>query len=449
MGEVREQFKSRFGFVMSAAGAAVGLGNIWGFPTRAAENGGAAFLLAYVVLIAVLAYPMLVVEITIGRFGRSNPWDSLRMLDRRRISLWLSSLAGLGTILVPTLVMTFYCIVAGWFLCFMLAPIANMFQLTSFAEWLTGFSISRNLVSAAVFYILTIAIVQSGVRNGVEKWSQRLMPALFLLFAALIAYLLTLPGAYQGLAMYLIPDTDKLWDSELLISAMGQAFFSLTIGGGSMMVYGSYLAKKEHIPNMALQVTAIDTSVAFIAGLLILPAMFVAMNHGVQIYGDQGELLSSDTLVFAVLPALFETMGSIGSLLAVAFFLLMTLAALTSSISMLEVPVALIQEKTQQKRSYITWGLGLLALLVSTLIIFNFKQLFGLVIAISTEYMQPLTALITCILGAWLWNRQQVIAELKQGYPELMTGFFWKVWPWYVRVVCPLLIVVVIANTLF
>lgn len=270
------------------------------------------------------------------------------------------------------------------------------------------------------------------------------MPALFVLFALLFVYIMTQTGAMEGLKHYLVPDFEKIMDRKLVLAAMGQGFFSLTIGGCSMLIYGSYLSKKENLPKMAMNVTLVDTAVAFIAGLVVMPAMFVAMQKGVQIYAEDGSLLSSDTLVFTVLPLMFDSLGLLGQLFAIVFFLLLTIAALTSSISMLECPVALVGERFNTKRSTTSWVLGGVIALFSVVIVYNFGELFGLVATVATQYLQPTAALLFCLFGGWVWSRHSKIKELEQGFPEFSLGWFGKLWPAYVKFVCPVLVATVI-----
>lgn len=443
----REHFGSRFGFIMAAAGAAVGLGNIWGFPTQAASNGGGAFLLVYLILVILLAFPMLIMEVAIGRFGQANPVDAVRQLGTTPAQKKLAALVGYAGMLVPSLVLSFYAIVAGWLLAFLAAALTRIVGWEVATQWLQDFGLARNIVGTLIFYLLTILVVQAGVREGIERWSARLMPALFILFLLLFFYILTQDGAMTGLKHYLVPDFSKVLEPSLLISAMGQAFFSLTIGGCSMLMYGSYLSKQESIPHTAFQVTLLDTGVAFLAGLVILPAMFVAMNNGVTIFAEDGSLLSADTLVFVVLPALFDTMGPLGLVMALVFFTLMGIAALTSSISMLEVPVSYSIERFKAPRPLMTWVLGAGLALFSVIICLNFEYLFGLVIRLATQQIQPLVGLGFVLLGGWMWGRAKLFNELVQGTPELAGSLFWRIWPWYVRLVCPVLVILVITSS--
>ncbi|WP_226663416.1 sodium-dependent transporter [Microbulbifer aggregans] len=446
MSAPRGQFSSNFGFLMAAAGSAVGLGNIWGFPTNVAANGGAAFVVVYLLLAFMLAYPVLMAELSIGRYARRNMVQALRGIATGPVSRGVGTIAGFGGILVASLILSFYAIVAGWMVAHLADPFANLFGASETAAWLTGDSTARNFTFTAIFSGLTMLIIASGVEKGIERWSTLLMPALIILLLMLIAYVLFQPGAMKGLEAYLIPDFSKL-SPQLLLSAMGQAFFSLSLGVGTMLIYGSYLSKQESLPRLGALVTLIDVGIAFTAGLLILPAMYVAQEAGTQIYSEAGELIAGPGLILQVLPAMFETMGTSGHFVAIAFFALMVIASLTSSISMLEVPVAFTIENLGMKRRPATLMMGLVIFAISTVIIFNFEALFGLVISIATEYGQPLLGVVLCVFAGWIWNRDQLLMELKEGHPDIEQTVFWKIWPWYVRIACPLLILAAFAQT--
>ena len=268
------------------------------------------------------------------------------------------------------------------------------------------------------------------------------MPALFVIISLLIFYVLSLDGAMEGLRHYVLPDFSKILNPDLLISAMGQAFFSMSLGVGTMLVYGSYISKNEKLPNLGAAVALVDIGVAVLAGLLIIPAMYVALHNGVQIFGENGEYIAGPGLIFAVLPAFFDTMGMIGNVVAFAFFALMVIAAVTSSISMLEVPVAYVVESKGLGRKRSVWIIASVIFILSTVIATNFNALFGLVIAVTTEYSQPLLGLVLCIFVGWVWKRDLILKELKQGDEFVEQGLFWKIWPWYIRFVCPVVIVV-------
>ncbi|UHQ56636.1 sodium-dependent transporter [Microbulbifer sp. YPW16] len=446
MSAPRGQFSSNIGFLMAAAGSAVGLGNIWGFPTKAAGNGGAAFVVVYLILAFLLAYPALMAELTIGRHARRNMVQALRGVAEGPVSRFFANLTGFGGILVASLILSFYSIVAGWMVAHLVEPFAQLWGAGGAAEWLTGSSTSRNLLFTALFSSITMVIIASGVEKGIERWSTLLMPALIILLLLLIIYVLTQPGAMTGLEVYLMPDFSHL-SPQLLVSAMGQAFFSLSLGVGTMLIYGSYLSKQESLPRLGALVTLIDVGIAFTAGLLILPAMYVAQEAGTQIFSESGELIAGPGLILQVLPALFDTMGTAGLFVAIAFFALMTIASVTSSISMLEVPVAFSIENLKLGRKRATMLVGLVIFAISSLIIFNFDALFGLVISISTEYGQPLLGVSLCIFAGWIWRRDQLLTELEKGHEGIERTLFWKIWPWYVRIVCPLLIFAAFAQS--
>jgi NSS family neurotransmitter:Na+ symporter len=328
------------------------------------------------------------------------------------------------------------------------APIAHITQLEATASWLNTQNLGRDLIFTAIFIMLTIAIISKGVENGIEKWSKRLMPALLGILVALIAYVLTQDGAEQGLKAYLVPDFSQILNPDLLVSALGQAFFSLSLGTSVMIIYGSYISKSENLVTLGAYVTLIDVLIAFVAGLLIIPAMYVAQHQGVQIFSESGALLSEDTLVFQVLPALFESMGDIGYLVALAFFALMSIAALTSSISMLEAPVSYTVENFGMNRLQATWVIGGLISLVSFTIVFNFNALFGFVITLTTQFGQPLLGMLCCVFVGWMWHRNNLLTELKSGFDNAEHSLFWKIWPWYIKFVCPIAIGLVFFNSL-
>ncbi|WP_042149601.1 MULTISPECIES: sodium-dependent transporter [unclassified Pseudoalteromonas] len=443
----RGEFTSRFGFIMAAAGSAVGLGNIWGFPTQTASNGGAAFVLAYLVLAFCLAYPAFMAELVIGRYGRANAVESLRKMSNKKWQHQFSFVIGFGGILCAALILSFYGIIAGWMMSYTIEPITTLAGLSEASTWLTSQSKVPSLIFTAIFMSLTVYIIRSGVQNGIEKWSKRLMPMLILLLICLIIYVMTLEGANEGLNAYLNPDFSKIFEPQLLISALGQAFFSLSLGTSVMIIYGSYISKKENLVTLGAQVTLIDVSIAFLAGLLVIPAMYVAQAQGLQIFSADGSLISGPDLVFTVLPSLFDGMGFMGSFVALAFFALMSIAALTSSISMLEAPVSYVVERFKLPRNKATLITSLIILTISIVIIFNMQTLFGFVVTLATEYGQPIIGMFCCIFIGWIWHRSKIIEELKNGYEDLEQGLFWKIWPWYVKFVCPLCISLVFLNS--
>jgi NSS family neurotransmitter:Na+ symporter len=446
MSAPRGEFSSKLGFILAAAGSAVGLGNIWGFPTQAASNGGAAFLMVYLIMAFCLAYPALMAELIIGRHAKANAVTALRMISNNKATSRIGAATGYVGIATASLILSFYAIVAGWMLAYSLSPIAEIVGMTRTSAWLTDFGVQRNLVFTGIFMILTIAIICGGVKDGIEKWSERLMPALFVILLLLVFYVLTLTGAIEGVKAYLIPDFARAMNPNLIVSAMGQAFFSMSLGVGTMLIYGSYVSERENLVSLGRSVTLLDIGIAVLAGLLIIPAMYVAQANGVPIYDAAGNLIAEDTLIFTVLPALFESMGGVGLGVSLAFFVLMSIAALTSSISMLEVPVAYAVENHQMERKRATYLIGGLITLASALLVLNFEKLFGLAVALATRYSQPLLGLMLCVFAGWVWQRNSVLQELKKGVENAEHGWFWKIWPAYVRYVCPAAILAIFVQ---
>jgi NSS family neurotransmitter:Na+ symporter len=443
MAAARGEFTSRFGFLMAASGSAVGLGNIWGFPTNAASNGGAAFLFTYLILAFALAYPALMAELIIGRHARANAVTALRAISTGGKTRLAALLVGFTGIVTVSFILSFYAIVSGWMIAFFFEPLSRLLGMEGLSNWLTTDAVVRNSLFVVLFLMLTVYIISAGVKEGIEKWASRLMPSLIVILILLIVYVLTLPGAMDGLRAYLIPDFSLIADPSLLVDAMGQAFFSLSLGVGTMLIYGSYINKQENLPTIGSLVALLDVGIAVLAGLLIIPAMYVALNNGVEIYDDAGGLIAGPGLIVSVLPALFDTMGAIGVFVAFAFFALMTIASLTSSISMLEVPVAYGVEHHGLERRRAAAIIGSIITVIALIIVFNFDPLFDLVVTVTTEISQPLLGFAFCIFVAWIWQRNEILEEIKSGCPDAESGLFWKIWPFYVKFICPVAILVV------
>lgn len=434
---------------MAAAGSAVGLGNIWGFPTQAASNGGAAFLLVYLVLAFTLAYPALMAELIIGRHAHANAVTALKMISTGPVTRTIGQWTGITGFVVASFILSFYAIVAGWMIAFCLSSVASLLGMEELKQWLVTTGLPRNLLFMAIFISLTVGIISNGVQQGIERWSGRLMPILLVTLLLLVGYVLTLDGASEGLRVYLLPDFDRALSPKLIISALGAAFFSLSLGVGTMLIYGSYISDSENLPVLGGIVTLVDISIAVISGFLVLPAMYVALHNGVEIFSDTGALISEDTLIFTVLPELFVTMGVAGTLVSMTFFFLMSIAALTSSISMLEVPVSYTIEQHGVSRRKSVIVIGAVIAIISTTILLNFDTLFGLVVTMTTRYSQPLLGFAYCIFAGWIWHRNKILKELRKGAENIENSIFWKIWPWYIRIVCPVIILGIFAQSIF
>jgi NSS family neurotransmitter:Na+ symporter len=440
MSTERDSFHSRIGFVLAAAGSAIGLGNIWGFPTQAANNGGGAFLFVYLVVTVLLAFPALYAEVYIGNQAQKNPVSALEEACQDTAPK-LGRYAGIIGLCGAIMMLSFYTIVAGWMLAHAISPLAELLGFIDLSQWLATSSLYRNILFTPVFILLGAAIIHQGVNAGIEKWSGRLMPVLLIMLIGLIAYILQQPGAEKGLATYLIPDFSQVTNPKLIISAMGQAFFSLSIGVGGMMVYGSYMKKGKDIGKLAISITALDTFIAFLAGLLIIPALYVAQEAGQEVF-QGNQLIGEGQLIFNILPELFNSMGSVGMIVAISFFSLLSIAALTSTISSTEVPVAYLVEDKKLSRSKATWLVSTIVLCASMTLIAFFDELFGMVIRVLTTIMQPLSCLFYFIVVGWLWKRGNKLRDV-----TLQQGRKWlPMWGNYIRFVCPLLLTAVFIN---
>lgn len=441
----REQWASKLGFVLAASGSAVGLANIWAFPYRTGQNGGAAFVLIYLICIFLVCLPFMFAELTLGRFGQKNVVGAIRALKAGRGWLLLGGMCLVASVWI----VSFYSVVAGWSLGFIFKMLVG--NNTSFPQFVSNPLAVLGLFVG--FICLNIFVVLKGVQHGIERWSKILMPILLGLLVCLILYGLTLPGAAEGLEFFLKPDFSKI-DGNSVMSAVGQAFFSLSLGIGGILTYGSYLSKKENIIAAGTQVVVLDSVIAILAGLVIFPALF---SFGQQ--PDEGP-----ALVFVVLPAIFEQLP-LGNLLGAGFFLLLTIAALTSTISMLEISIAYFVDEKRFTRKRAVRVIGLVAIVfglpsalsqgavpaLTQLSFFGGQSFLELMIFLWFDIFPPLGAVCFSILIGWVWGIDNASAELQQGVPGFdkpVLGLVSKakIWGVFVRYVCPLAIMLVWFN---
>ncbi len=439
----RGTWNSKLGFVLAAAGSAVGLGNIWGFPTQVADNGGAAFIVVYLICCILVGLPVMIAEITIGRKTGKNPVGAFKSLD----SSGFGAIIGYWGVLCGMMILSFYLVISGWTISYVFEQILSFTGNESGAAWFGDLTNGpKNAIFTIIFMLFTIGIINGGVSNGIERATKILMPFLLIILVAMIIYVMTLEGSAQGVREYLMPDFSLL-DIDLTLSAMGQAFFSLSLGMGALITYGSYLKKNQNIMESAAYVTVFDIIIAFIAGMLVIPAMYVAFTQGIAIFGDDGELISSVSLVFTVLPQLFENIGGgLGLFVAVSFFLLLGLAALTSSISLLEVPVAYVIDEHKIPRKKASLIIGSIVLVFAIVISFDIN-LIDYFVYIFNEIGLPLGGMMTCIFLAWVWKTGNAITEIEQGYPGASESGFTKVWAFFISYICPILIGIVFVTT--
>lgn len=439
----RGNWNSKLGFVLAAAGSAVGLGNIWKFPNVVADNGGAAFLFIYIICCFAVGYPVMIAELTIGRRTGKNPVGAFKSLSKNKFY----PLIGAWGILCGIMILAFYNVVAGWTFSFILEEIAYFFGLTHLVTFFSDLGHGpQNAVFSLLFMGATVSIIMGGVSNGIEKATKTMMPILLSILIIMIIYVFTQNGSVEGLQQYLIPDFSKI-NAELVFSAMGQAFFSLSLGMGAMITYGSYLNKKQNIPEAAAYVVLADFVVAFLAGLLIIPALFVAQAHGIQIF-QKGSLVSSVGLVFQVLPTLFHSMNHwIGLVFGVTFFILLSMAALTSTISLLEVPVAyaIDEHAIPRKKAALFVGGGIV--LISVFISFDIKWI-DILSTIFNNIGLPLGGLLISLFLGYVWKTENALLEMKEGYVVVENSLFGKIWPYFIKYISPLLIGIVFYNAI-
>lgn len=431
--ENRGSWNSKLGFILAAAGSAVGLGNIWGFPTKVATEGGAAYLLIYLICTFAIGFPVMAGELAIGRRSRKNPVGAFKAISSNKFFPFV----GLWGVICGVMILSFYTVIAGWAFGYAFEEIFYFFGWDSAAVWLTDTDNGlKNAIIASVFMLATIKIVTGGISDGIEKATKAMMPLLISIILVMIVYVLFQPGSHAGIAEYLIPDFSKI-NTRLVFSALGQAFFSLSLGMGALITYGSYLNKKENIPEAAAYVTLADVGIAFLAGLLIIPALFLAQSKGIDIFvGDQ--LASSTTLVFDILPQLFHTVigGAIGMILGVTFFILLSIAALTSTISLLEVPVSYIIDEHKVKRKNAAWGVGLGIVAITILVSYQ-TSLIGTFDMIFNNIGLPIGGILICVFIGYFWKTENAIAEMENGFPDIKKSLFNKVWPIFIKYICP------------
>lgn len=428
----RGSWNSKLGFVLAAAGSAVGLGNIWAFPTKVATQGGAAYLIIYLLCTFAIGFPVMAAEIAIGRKSGKNPVGAFKAITSNKFF----PLVGLWGVICGVMILSFYTVIAGWAFGFAFEEIFYFFGWAGAADWLTdtgnGF---KNALIATAFMFATIKIITGGVSDGIERATKAMMPLLISIIVIMIIYVLLQPGSAEGVRAYLLPDFSKI-NAELIFSAMGQAFFSLSLGMGALITYGSYLNKKENIPQAAAFVTLADVGIAFLAGLLIVPAMYLAQSQGISINAG-GSLASSTDLVFQILPALFHTIGGgVGMLLGVTFFLLLSIAALTSTISLLEVPVSFVIDEFEVKRKRAAWTVGLSILAVSICVAF-FPVLIGWFDYLFSSIGLPLGGFLICLFVGYVWTTDSAINEMEYGFAGIKQTLFSKVWPIFIKFICP------------
>lgn len=447
----RDNWGSKFGFIMAAAGSAVGLGNIWRFPYLTGENGGGAFVFVYILCVLLVGAPLLFNEIGLGRFTRKNPVGAFQ--DTGGSKLWVFG-GGILSLCVSFFVLTYYGVIAGWTIGYMFTSLFGIpMDFDTFRA-----SPAMVLPLFGLFMALSAFIVLGGVSKGIERAAKIMMPVLFLLLIVVIIRSVTLPGAMEGIKYYLVPDFSKI-DGGTVLRALGQAFFSMSIGWGMMITYGSYLSKESNIVSSGLWVGVMDTGVALLGGLMIFPAVFAFGKEPNQGF----------TLAFQILPEIFNSLPAGGNIIGAFFFLLLCLAALTSSIAMIEVPAAYLIDNKGWNRKKAAWVVGVAAAVIgipsalssggselfSDLSITAFGNTYrgfmDIMDFVFGTFCIVIVALMTCLYTGWVMDITKISAEIGSGAPvfgrKLLFGLTpATIWTFFIRFVCPAVIGLVLIN---
>ncbi|WP_370259424.1 sodium-dependent transporter [Idiomarina sp.] len=461
MSEQRDQFSSKIGFILAAAGSAVGIGNLVGFPVTATKNGGGAFLLIYALFVAFICLPIMLAEMGLGRKAQKNPLGSYLALGSGK-PFW--SFSGFLAVLTPFMIAIFYMVITVWIFGYLyhaaIGDLSKLAEPSYFGQFVNDYSFVGFLV--AVTLIVNV-ILMGGVRQGIEKAAKFLMPALFIMLILLVIFVLSLDNASIGIQFYLVPDFSKI-DGSVISGALSQAFFSLSLGMGILITYGSYFSRKDDIVTSGKLVAITDTAVAFTAGLMTLPAIF-AINPNT----DPNSLSdSSVSMIFSFFPQIFialeASIGYVGaSIAATIFFLLAFVAAITSLVSIIEVPTAAIiqQRGTSRKKALSIMCAATTVLTIIAATSFGFipaftefvsyggatKSVFDVIYDVFYDTILPLNGLLICLFVWWHWRYSSLEKELSEGNSNYPNTFLAK----YVRVsittFIPAILFVVFINT--
>ncbi len=436
----RDSFSSKLGFVFAAAGSAVGLGNLWRFPYLAAKYGGGIFILIYLILAITLGFTLMTTEIAIGRKTGLSAVGAFKKLDKR-----FGFVGYLGCV-VPFIITPYYCVIGGWVIKYMIAFITGNVSAAATDDYFNGFITQsfEPIIWFLVFAILTAIVVIIGVQKGIEKASCILMPVLIVLIVGISIFCITRPGAWEGVKYYILPDISNFSPTTVL-AAMGQLFYSMSLAMGIMITYGSYMKKEYNLRNSVRQIEIFDTAIAFLAGLMIVPSVFVFSG------GSEEALSKGPSLMFITLPKVFENM-KLGGIIGAAFFILVLFAALTSSISLLETNVSIICDKLNWKRKKSTIIVSIYVIIMGAIISLGFGPLsFVKIIGmglldffdfISNSVLMPIVALLTCISIGFFVKPQAIYDEVELNGHKFREKKFYTVMLKWGAPICLILILI-------
>jgi len=443
MEKQREQWGSKIGFILAAAGSAVGLGNIWKYPYLVGENGGAAFILVYLICVLLVGLPIAVAEILIGRTAQQNPVGSFRILTNGN-RFWMG--IGLLGVLAGFIILSYYNVIAGWSLGYVIQSIGGRFEsmihpqqageMFSCLSASTGWCVGYHLL----FMALTVGIIYAGVTKGIERASKVLMPLLFLLIVVLVIRGITLPGARPGIRYLLKADFSAITADAVLL-ALGQAFFSLSLGMGALLTYGSYMSRRENIITSTSWIVGLDTLIALLAGFMIFPALFAMGLEPAQ----------GPALIFNMLPVLFNDIPG-GYFFRILFFILLALAALTSTISLLEVITSFLVDEYHFRRHRVAVIMGGLIALFGIPSALSFgawseiriagKTFFDLSDFIAANILLPVGGLCIALFVGWFWRSGSVKTELLTG-TQTLPVWISGLWIFLIRFIAPVLVLII------
>lgn len=439
----RASWSGKLAFVLAAAASAVGLGSMWRFPYLAAKYGGGTFLFMYLVFVFTIGISLLLLETALGRKTGQSAIGAFKAFGKKYAFI------GIFTSAVPFLIVPYYCVIGGWVVKYMAGYVSDGPDALAASDYFTTFITggTEPILFMLVFMALTYLIVALGVNGGIEKANLVMMPALIVVSLALGLYALSLPGALEGLSFYLVPDLSK-FSPELIIAALGQTFFTLSLAMGIMVTYGSYLDKKARLTSSVVQIAGTTFAISLLAGLMIIPATFATLGSGDAVAQNAGP-----SLMFVILPQVFESMGAAATVVGTVFFVLVLFAALTSSISLVETCTSIIQDGAgwTRKRSllavivYITVAGIIVNLGYSSL---SFIEPLGEGTSIldfldflSNSVMMPIAAIMTCIFIGWIVKPKIIIDEVKSSANFSLENV-WTVMIKYIAPICIVLILI-------
>lgn len=441
MSEKRSSFTGKIGFVLAAAGSAVGLGNIWRFPYLAAKYGGGIFLLVYLVLAVTFGFALMCAEIAIGRKTGQSAIGAFRSLDKR------FSFVGVLASIVPAMILPYYSVIGGWVSKYLAVFVSGGIHEAAADGYFEGF-ISKPVEPIGWFLLfigLTALVVLLGVEKGIEKVSKVMMPVLVVLTLIIAVYAMFMPGALEGVKYYVTPDFSK-FSATTVLAAMGQLFYSMSLAMGIMITYGSYMKKDVNLEKSVRQIEIFDTGIAFLAGLMIIPSVFAFSG------GDESALGKGPGLMFITLPKVFESMKG-GTFIGALFFLLVLFAALTSSISLMETVVSIVRDKFGWERKRTCLGVLIFSIVLglpSSLgfgvlgnITLNGMSILDMFDFASNSILMPIVALLTCIFVGYVLKPKALIEEIEVSAPFKAKTLFTVV----IKYIAPVCIVLILVSS--